>query len=423
MINARLLILLLFGALLALLQGCAHRLDGHVRLGTPLPHGLQQAAFQRAAEGIGQSPILPGNRVDILNNGQMIFPAMLDAIGQAKSSIDLESYIFWSDSVGRQFAKVLMERARAGIQVRVLLDAVGSRKLGADLLESMRAAGCQVVWYRPAALRTLGRVNDRTHRRILVVDGRTGFTGSVGIADPWRGKAQSPDHWRDTQVRITGPVVAQLQAAFAEDWQEATGEALLGPAIYPELQATGDDRAQIVSTSPSGAATPRLRLLFEMAARSARKSIYIANSYFVPDEGLINALSDAASRGVDVRILLPGPYIDVPVIQPLSRERLGKLLRAGVKVYEYQPTMLHSKYMVVDGAWSSLGSSNLDNRSFALNNEINIQVYGPQFGQQLERVFFADLAKSRRYGLADWERRSAWQRLQSGLLSILTPDL
>ncbi|MEK8090011.1 phospholipase D-like domain-containing protein [Thermithiobacillus plumbiphilus] len=421
--SSRLLVLLLCGGLLALLQGCAHRLDGRVRLGAPLPHGLEQAAFQRAAAGIGHAPILSGNRVDILNNGQMIFPAMLDAIGQAKSSINLESYIFWSDGVGSLFAEALSERARAGVQVRVLLDAVGSRKLGADLQEKMRAAGCQVVWYRPAALRTLGHVNDRTHRRILVVDGRAGFTGSVGIADPWRGKAQSPDHWRDTQVRITGPLVAQMQAAFAEGWQEATGEALLGPAIYPELAATGSDRAQIVSTSPLGAATPRLRLLFELAIRSAQKRIYIANSYFVPDAALLDALGQAARRGVDVRILLPGAYIDVPFIQPISRARLGRLLRDGVKVYEYQPTMMHSKYMVVDGVWSSLGSSNLDNRSFASNNELNVQVYGQSFARGLEAVFLADLAKSRVYGLTDWQARSSWQRLQARLLSILEPAL
>ncbi|MFZ5659053.1 MAG: cardiolipin synthase [Pseudomonadota bacterium] len=397
--------------------GCAHRVDGRLHYVTPAPAGVHAPEFRRAAEALGQAEIIDGNQVELLQNGDEIFPTMLRAIAQARHTINFETYIFWSGKVSQRFADALAERARAGVQVNVLLDAVGSRKISPQQLAQMEAAGCQVAWFHPARLRTMGRLNDRTHRRILVVDGRVGFTGSVGIADPWRGRAQSPDHWRDTQVRVTGPAVARMQAAFAEDWQEATGRVFAGDAYYPPLSRTADHPVQVVKSSPAGSGAPTIRMLFDLAIRSARQSIYIANSYFLPDRLAIQELVAARRRGVEVKILVPGRWIDVGVVQAVSRESYGPLLAAGVEIYEYQPTMMHVKAMVVDGVWSSIGSANFDNRSFAINNEMNLNVYSRDFAIELEGAFFADLAESRPVTAREWLERSAWQRFKGAVLA------
>lgn len=423
--STRLLFLRLNGVFIIafFLAGCASRLDSRLSYVGERQLGVASPAFLRSMQALGHSDFTDGNRVDLLQNGGTIFPAMLQAIAHARRSIDFENYIFWPDALGRRFIDALTARARAGVRVRLLLDGFGSRKMSPYFIDRLRAAGCRVAWFRPLLLHTLERADYRTHRRILVIDGRLGFTGSVGIAAIWNGHAQDPDHWRDTQVRIRGPAVGRLQAVFAEDWQEATGQVLVGERYYPRLAPAGTLRAQVVSSSPWKTGVPTLRMVMDVAILAARHSIYITNSYFLPDQQMLNHLIAARERGVDVRILVPGAWTDVDFLQPLSRASYGPLLKAGVKIYEYQPTMMHSKTMVVDGLWSTVGSSNFDNRSFSLNNEANLCIYDPAFAARMEKVFFQDLAKSRRIRYADWLRRSPWERFKAMLVAPIGAEL
>lgn len=419
------LFLRLNGVLIVMLflAGCAHRLDSRLSYVGDRQLRVASPVFLRSMQAVGRNDFTGGNRLELLQNGGAIFPAMLQAIAQARHSIDFENYIFWPDALGRRFIDALAARARAGVRVKLLLDGFGSRKMSPYFIDRLRAAGCQVAWFRPPLLHALERVDYRTHRRILVIDGRLGFTGSVGIAAIWNGHAQDPDHWRDTEVRIQGPAVAQLQTVFAEDWQEATGQVLLGERYYPRLTPLGAARAQVVGSSPWKTGVPTLRMVMDVAILAARRSIYITNSYFLPDQKMLRHLIAARERGVDVRILVPGAWTDVDFLQPLSRASYGPLLKAGVKLYEYQPTMMHSKTMVVDGLWSTVGSSNFDNRSFSLNNEANLCVYDRAFAGRMEAVFLRDVARSRRVRYADWLGRSVWERFKAALVTPIEAQL
>jgi cardiolipin synthase len=378
--------------------------------------------FRRSLGVLLGPPIIEGNKVEALLNGDQIFPAMLDAIRSAQKSISFETYIYWEGTIGREFTDALSERARAGVKVHVLLDWIGSMKIGEAALDEMRRAGVEVHRYHKPVWWKLARLNNRTHRKLLIVDGKTGFTGGVGIADKWRGHAQDPDHWRDSHFRVEGPVVGQMQAVFNDNWTKATGAVLDGPDYFPALVAQGDMPAQMFSSSPTGG-SESMHLMYLLAITAARHTIHLSNSYFVPDELALKALIAAAKRGVDVRIITPGPVIDSDVVRAASRERWGELLAAGVKMAEYQPTMYHVKALVVDSLLVSVGSTNFDNRSFILNDEANLNVLDAGFAKQQEAVFEDDWKHARQVSLQAWQNRPFSEKVGGMLADLIGAQL
>ena len=378
--------------------------------------------FRRSLGVLLGPPIVEGNKVEVLLNGDRIFAAMLKAIREAKKTITFETYIYWSESIGREFADALTERARAGVKVHLMLDWIGSMKIDEASLKEMRDAGVEVHRYHKPAWYKLARLNNRTHRKILVVDGRIGFTGGVGIADKWRGNAQDADHWRDTHFRVEGPVVGQMQAVFNDNWTKATGVVLDGEDYFPHLEPVGGMPAQMFSSSPTGG-SESMHLMYLLAITAARHTIHLSNSYFVPDELAVKALVAAAKRGVDVRIITPGPIIDSDVVRAASRERWGELLAAGVKMAEYQPTMFHVKALVVDSLLVSVGSTNFDNRSFSINDEANLNVLDPAFAKQQEAVFEDDWKHARPITLRQWENRPFTDKAAGKIADLIGAQL
>ena len=384
---------------------------------------VRDPAFMPSAHALANPAPLRGNRVELLENGDQIFPAMLAAIEGARETVNLETYIFWSGTIASRFRDALAAAARRGVEVRVVLDAVGTGiKLAESDVRAMRDAGCVVEFFHMVRPWMLDTLNHRTHRRLLVVDGKFGFTGSSGIADVWLGNADSPDHWRDTQVRVEGPVVAELQSAFQETWGEVRGEALSGDRFYPRLEPAGTAQGQVLS-STGRATSSATKLLYAVSIAAASERILLANSYFVPDREAVQLFSEAAKRGVDIRILVPGKFNDVPMTKAAGKSGFGDLLKAGIKIYEYQPTMMHTKTMVVDGLFATIGSTNFDNRSFRLNEELNLTVYDGDFARKLEQSFWEDLKKARPYTLSDWERRPLKQRIAEWALVPLRSQL
>jgi cardiolipin synthase A/B len=385
-------------------------------------YDTRDARFLRTMGHLFGAPVVPGNRVAPLLNGDESFPAMLEAIRSARRSITFEAYIFWPDTTGHVFAEALAERARAGVATHLLLDGMGSQKMSDSLVGRMRQAGVRIAWYRPLRWYNLDRVNHRTHRKILVVDGRVGFTGGLGIADLYRGQAQDRDHWRDGQFRAEGPVVGQLQAAFLDNWIETGGELLHGTAFFPPLDSAGGAWAQAVHSSP-GDGTENLRLMYHLAIASARRSILIGNPYFVPNTLAVEMLVAARRRGVRVEIIAPGPITDAGLVRRASRAKWGPLLEAGVRIYEYQPTMYHNKVMVVDDYWVSVGSTNFDNRSFRLNDEVNLNVFDEGFARNQAETFARDRARSREVTLEAWRDRPLTERLEELVARALRRQL
>ena len=365
---------------------------------------------------------LAGNRVLALHNGDQIFPAMLAAIRGAQTSITFETYIYWSGDIGREFADALAERAKHGVKVHVLLDWVGSAKVEDSLIEQMTAAGVQIRKFHPPHWSHLGRFNNRTHRKLLVVDGRTGFTGGVGIAPQWTGHAQDPEHWRDSHFQVEGPVVAQIQSVFIDNWIKVTGDVLHGPAYFAALAPTGNASAQVFSSSPSGG-SESMQLMYLMAITAASRTIDLAAAYFVPDELVSRALVEAMQRGVKLRIVVPGEHIDSETLRSASRARWGPLLAAGAVIAEYKPTMFHCKVMIVDELLVSVGSTNFDNRSFRLNDEATLNILDADFARQQTAVFAADLAQSSRLSHAQWLNRPWPEKLKERLASLFGAQL
>ncbi|TWI10241.1 phospholipase D-like domain-containing protein [Aerolutibacter ruishenii] len=367
-------------------------------------YAVADPQFRREMSVMLGPSIVPGNRVSDLENGEQIFPAMLEAIRSARRTITFETYIYWSGKVGQQFADALSERARAGVKVHVVIDWVGSIKMEGDLLTQMERAGVEVEHYRPLKWYNIGRLNNRTHRKLLVVDGTVGFTGGVGIADQWSGHAQDPDHWRDLHFRVQGPVVSQFQAAFNDNWIKTTGEVLNGDAYFPPLEKAGDMDAHLFIASPAGG-SESMHLMYLMAIAAAEHSIDLQAAYFVPDELIIKALIAARHRGVRVRVLLPGKHIDSATVRLASKAHWGELLLADVEIYEYQPTMMHNKLLIVDRLLVSVGSTNFDVRSFRLNDEASLNVYDATFAARMTEVFEQDLKPSVRYTYERWQQR------------------
>lgn len=381
-------------------------------------HPLTHPEVQRSIGELLGPPLLEGNRIRALHNGDEIFPAMLEAIRNARTSITFESFIYWKDEIGDEFSDALAERARAGVAVSVLLDWVGSREFCEKHLQKMKQSGVQVRAYRPLRWYNLSRLNNRTHRKILVIDGQRGFTGGVGIADQWKGRARNSDEWRDSHFFVEGPVVAQLQAAFTDNWLATHPMVPHGASYFPPLETLGAAKAQVFKSSPEeGSGSVRLMYLYSMA--HAQKSILIANSYFAPDRHVLQILVRAARKGVKIRVILPGPEIDTPLTRRVSRASWGPLLEAGIEISEYQPTMFHCKYMIVDGVWVSVGSTNLDNRSFRLNDECNLNVIDSDFAAEMTEVFEKDRQKSKQVTLKDWQNRPLWEKALEKTASLL----
>lgn len=388
----------------------------------PRLYSVADAQFQRSMGVMLGPQIVDGNRFDALLNGDQIFPSMLKAIRGAQKTITFETYIYWSEAIGKDFADALSERARAGVKVHVLIDWVGSSKMDQSYLATMKQAGVEVEKYHPLRWYNLGRMNNRTHRKLLIVDGRIGFTGGVGIAGQWTGNAQDPEHWRDSHFKVEGPVVAQMQAVLLDNWTKTTGKVLHGPDYFPALELAGTGRAQMFSSSPTGG-SESMHLMYLLAITAAQRSIHLSSSYFVPDEMARKALIDAVKRGVKVQIITPGKYIDTEIVRRSSRGLWDELLKAGVEIYEYQPTMYHCKVMVVDGLLVSVGSTNFDDRSFRLNDEANLNIYDAGFAQQQIDVFRQDLGKSRRVTWVQWQSRPVSEKIWEQAAAVLGPLL
>ena len=385
-------------------------------------YNLDDPQYRRSMGVLLGPPIVDGNKVEVLLNGDKIFPSMLSAIKGAEHTITFETYIYWSETIGKEFSDALIERARAGVKVHVLLDFIGSIKMDDAAMEKMKQAGVKLERFHKPVWWKLTKLNNRTHRKVLVVDGKIGFTGGVGIADQWRGNADSKEHWRDSHFRVEGPVVGQMQAVFTDNWTKATGQVLDGPSYFPALQAHGGHAAQMFSSSPSGGSESML-LMYLMSITAAKSSIDLSSSYFVPDELTVKALCAAAARGVKVRIITPGTDIDSEIVRAASRARWGDLLKSGIEIAEYQPTMYHVKALVVDSLMVSIGSTNFDNRSFALNDEANLNVLNASFAGQQVKVFEADWKKAKVITYAAWQNRPWLEKAYSHLASLVGDQL
>lgn len=385
-------------------------------------YGISDPQFRREMSVMLGPSITSGNRVSALHNGEEIFPTMLEAIRGASVSITFETHIYWSGEIGREFIDALSERAVAGVPVHVILDWAGSVQMDAEALTQMEEAGAKVHRYRPLRWYQLSRLNNRTHRKILVVDGRVGFTGGVGIADLWRGRAQSPEHWRDIHFRVEGPVVAQFQAAFNDNWIKTTGEVLNDAAFFPPLEPVGELEAHMFIASPAGGGES-MHLMYLMAIAAATESIDLAASYFVPDELLVDALVAALRRGVRLRILLPGPHIDSQTVKIASRGSWGELLRSGADIRIYQPTMLHTKLFIADGEFVSVGSTNFDMRSLKLNDEASLNIYDIGFAAEMTRAFEEDLTQAEACTWEAWRSRPIRERVSEQFIRPLRSQL
>ena len=378
--------------------------------------------FERALGSLLGPGIVGGNAVTELLNGDQIFPPMLAAIKGAQKSITFETYIYWSGDIGKQFADALSERARAGVRVHVLLDWVGSAKMDESYLTEMKEAGVQIEKFHKPHWYNLARLNNRTHRKLLVVDGQVGFTGGVGIAPQWMGNAQDPDHWRDSHYLVRGPVVAQMQATFLDNWLKVTGKVLHGALYFPPIAPAGAQKAQMFSSSPSSG-SESMQLMYHLAITAAERSIDLSVAYFVPDELTQKHLMDALARGVRVRFITPGEHTDTDTVKAASRATWGPLLQAGALIYEYQPTMYHCKVMIVDQLLVSVGSTNFDNRSFRLNDEANLNVYDAAFAKRQTEVFEDDLKRSRRVTYEEWLNRPLREKAHEKLTGWLRSQL
>jgi len=392
------------GALAVALASCVR---------TPVPIVFPQVAiedpsFAPTMEAYTAAPVRWSNRVDLLLNGEQIFPAQVEAIRSAQKTFTYAQYVYETGPPAQALLKAMSERCLAGVHGHVLVDGIGSLAMPAESRETLERAGCEFAIFRPLDLPTIGTVNNRNHRRILVVDGRIGFTGGSGASSKWMGDGRREGYWRQTDVRVEGHAVTDLQAAFAENWLEATGRALGGTGYFPRQERRGEVLAQVIRSSPERGGQA-MYMMYLFAISSAYRTIYLTNPYFVPDAGITDALLKARGRGVRIVLLLPGA-IDHNIVEAASRAGFGRLMDAGVEIYEYQAGLLHSKTMTIDGVWAMVGSANMDNRSLALNNEISLVAYDSDVAGRLESVFKEDLSHSQPVDPRSWRARSLWKR-------------
>jgi cardiolipin synthase len=362
--------------------------------------------------------IFRGGSITILQNGDGFYPAMLEAIRNAKETVNFEVYIFEPDEIGRQFMDAFKERARNGIEVRFLLDGFGGWKMTKRYREELQEAGVMISRFRAPSLRSLVRFYKRTHRRAIVIDGKIGFTGGAAVSKKWKGNVRTPHEWRDSMCQVTGPMVSGIQTAFATDWVYCTGEVIAGPRFFPRLESGPGPCGLSVVSSPSDALQP-IRLLLWLSYISARKRVWICNSYFIPDSRLRDALIERAKSGIDARILVPGNHTDAVPVQWAGRSYYRELLEAGVRIFEYEPSMMHAKTTVVDSTWSVVGSANLDERSMELNEENVLGVSDVDFAQAIEQGIEADFTRSKEIKLEEWRRRPVIQRCLEAFAKIL----
>jgi len=384
---------------------------------------VSDAGFLRAAESLTGAPVSYGNDVELLINGDQIFPIYLEAIRDAEETVNLLTYAYWRGDIATEVADTLKAKAKAGVECNVIVDAIGAAKMDRKLVAAMRDAGVQVCFFRPPKPYAIKRLQHRTHRKLLIVDGTLGFTGGVGIAEEWTGNAQDPDHWRDTHVRVIGPVVRGLQGAFAENWLECTGDVLAGDRYLPYIEEIEGGGAMQVTRSSATIGDTNTEALLYLALAAAKRSIELTSAYFVPRPAFTDALVEAAERGVGIRILVPGSHIDKELVRTAGRAAYDALLAAGIEIYEYCPTMLHAKTLTVDGAWASVGSMNFDNRSFQLHDEVTLCVQSDRFAGLLHDVFERDLESSERIEPKAWGERPTTQRAREAVTKFARREL
>ncbi len=385
-------------------RGLGYRVN-HARL-----QDIDEGQFLQTLEAVTDARLNRDTRLAVLTNGEQFYEAELQSISQARTTVNLEAYIFQRGQVAERFVRALAERALAGVEVRIVLDGVGSATTPRSYFKPVLDAGGRLAFYHPLRFSKLPYYNNRTHREVLVVDGSVAFVGGAGIADHWLISTPGRRRWRDTVVRIEGTAVQNLQATFAENWLEASGELIVGDRHFRDSDAMGRSAALVVISTPSAGGSTRARVLFQMLLASAKEQISVTTPYFLPDRGICDELKAAVQRGVDVRILVPGRHNDQPLTRSSSRLAYGRVLPHGVRIFEYQPGMLHAKILIVDRTWSVIGSTNFDNRSFGLNDEVNVAVCDRDLATRLDRDFTADLAEACEISYSQWRRRSLFER-------------
>jgi cardiolipin synthase A/B len=378
--------------------------------------------FLRAFAAAVGGDVIDGNRVTVYQNGDEIFPPLLSAIGKASSSVHFATFVYTAGRIPTVFADAFSAAARRGVEVRIALDREGAAKIPRDLISQMRAAGCDVRWFGAAQWFDWERYNHRSHRKLLIIDGETAFTGGVGVADEWLGNGDSPTHWRDTHIRIEGPAVAALQAVFIDTWNDATGQLPLGRQYFPKLGVCGATPVCVIQSNPVSGTSPAQRGVAALIA-AAKRTLWITNAYFIPSPPLVRALCDARARGVDVRVLVPGPYHNKPTVRRASRTTWSRLISGGVQLYEHQLTMVHAKVIVADGLISMVGSINFDPRSFSLNSECSAVCLDAELANSLARSFENDMSHSRPVTAPDIERLPSTARFLDAILYWLRAQL
>ena len=391
-------------------ESLRHRREGAFGYDIETELEVDSPDFIRAAEALTGAPISNGSEAELLINGDRIFPCFLETIHGAERTLNVQTYVYWRGEIADEIAAAIAERARAGVRCNVILDALGAAQIRRSLIKDMRESGARVLLLRPPKPYAVKRLVNRSHRRLLIADGKVGLTGGVGIAAEWMGDAEDPDHWRDTHVRVRGPVVRGLQGAFSENWLEGTGEVLAGEEYLPHLEEVDDGGPMQLVRSSATVGDTNAEALYYLAIGSAQRKIEVTSAYFVPRPAFTDALCSAAERGVDVRILVPGAHIDKGFVRVGGRAAYGRLLDAGARIYEYQPTMLHAKTLAVDDAWSSVGTVNFDNRSFQLHDEVTLGIWDQRFADELGKQFVADLEASEEIDPERWHARGPLQR-------------
>lgn len=379
-------------------------------------------ALMPSLSGLTLGSALAGNRWTVLENGAF-FDVLIDRIGQATRTVHFETFLWKDGQLGRRLAAALAERARAGVKVRVLLDAQGSKAAGREVVAQMRDAGCQVCFFHKRALRNIGVLNDRDHRKLVVLDGREAFVGGHCIVDDWLGDAEDGKHFADVSLQLHGPIVHSIQAAFSENWAGETGELFVGDATFPPLAPAGDAVMHAVFAKPENSA-PTVKILHHTIICLAQRRLWIQNPYFIPEPEAIDAMGAAVKRGVDVRVLMPSTSgSDNPMVQHAGHRNFEKLLRCGVRLFEYPHTLLHQKIVTVDGVWCAIGSSNFDDRSFEINDEISLSISDAALATRLDAIFEKYAARATEIELDQWVRRGTWHKLKDNAFYLLNEVL
>lgn len=383
-------------------------------LGYKVSAGIEAAndssEFLHMLEALVDAKVCRNTKLTVLTNGKRFYEEELAAISAAQHSVNWEAYIFHPGEIADRILGALEERARGGVKVRMVLDAMGNARTPKTLVSQLQTAGGQVSWYNGARWYKLPRFNNRTHRELLVIDGRVGFIGGAGVADQWWNGSKGQPAWRDTMVKLEGDAVAHLQATFAENWLESRGEVLSDSKYFNTRSAEGEGPVLVINSTPSVGGATRSRILFQVLLASAKRSIHVNTPYFLPDKSMTDELVRAFRRGVDVKIIVPGKKSDLWLTRNSSRLSYGKLLKAGISIYEYQPSMIHAKVLLIDGHWAVVGSTNFDNRSFGLNDEVNLAAHDAELCQRLEQDFESDLQQSEQITYETWRRRPMLER-------------